>query len=141
MCIQKSYLGEDILAYPVFVIEWRIVGKRREQGVMIGIAVRTEERLIVDPQKDIIDHPYIMSLDMWELYGKERKKKRRTRIVNNYDNNSRTDEVYENLRSNTKCKVLMGAERDRILGVERFSSVPSMYTSQSETYNTTEEEM
>lgn len=55
----------------------------------IGVAVNTRERLIMEVRMDIIDHLYIMVLDLCELEKTNRKKKRRSRVVNTYDNNLR----------------------------------------------------
>lgn len=40
---------------------------------------------MVETRSDLIDHPYIQIVDVWELDEKN-KKKRWTRIVNVYDN-------------------------------------------------------
>lgn len=42
---------------------------------------------------NIIDYPYIMALNLWELEKSGRKKKRRTRVVNTYDNDLRVNQV------------------------------------------------
>lgn len=49
--------------------------------------------LIVEAWMNIIDHLYIMVLDIWELEGQRGKKKSRTRLANTYDKSLRVDQV------------------------------------------------
>lgn len=60
----------------------------------IGVAVTTKKRIIVEAKTGIINHPYIQVLDVWEL-GKTAgaKKKRRTGIINVYDNHLHANQV------------------------------------------------
>lgn len=42
-------------------------------------------KVIVEARTDLLDHPYFMVMDVWEL-NRAREKTRRTRIINCYDN-------------------------------------------------------
>lgn len=54
--------------------------------MVIEIAIITRNRIIVEARADIINHPYIQVLDVWELVKRREKKKRRMKVVNVYDN-------------------------------------------------------
>jgi len=43
-------------------------------------------QLIIESRTDLIDHPYALVHDIWDLYRGTRAKKRRTRLINLYDN-------------------------------------------------------
>lgn len=59
----------------------------------IGIVVTTRNRIIVEARMNIINHPYIKVLDVWELEKRVGKKKSRKGIVNMYDNYLKADET------------------------------------------------
>lgn len=92
------------------------MGKRKKQRVAIEIAVNTSGRLIIEARTDIIDHPYIMAIDVWELEKPGEEKKRRTRLISPYNNNLRANQVWRGVESNTRHRTLANAEWDRILG-------------------------
>lgn len=77
--------------------------------------VTMRNRLIVEVGTDIIDHPYIQAVDICELEERRRKKKRRTNIVNVYDNRLQTDQAWNKVRSNTKRRALADADSDSII--------------------------
>jgi hypothetical protein len=53
----------------------------------VAVAIRRDlfNQAVVEARTDLIDHPYIMAMDIWEL-GRAKEKKRRTRVINCYDN-------------------------------------------------------
>ena len=53
----------------------------------MAIAIRRDlvNKVIVEAQTDLIDHPYLIAMDVWEL-NRAREKTRRTQIINCYDN-------------------------------------------------------
>ena len=52
--------------------------------MVLGVKKDICGRVIVETRSELIDHPYIQVVDVWEL--DKQKKKRLTRIVNVYDN-------------------------------------------------------
>jgi hypothetical protein len=51
------------------------------------VAIRRDlfDRTTVEARTDLINHPYLMALDIWEL-NRSGEKARRTRVINCYDN-------------------------------------------------------
>jgi hypothetical protein len=43
-------------------------------------------QLIIEARTDLINHPYALVLDIWDLQPNIKTKKRRTRLINIYDN-------------------------------------------------------
>lgn len=93
VCIQEPYVSGGVLSHLAFDIRWGTVGKRKEQTVAIGKVVSTRGRLIVEARTNIIDHSYIMVLDLWELEKPGGKKNRKTRVANTYENNLTAHQV------------------------------------------------
>lgn len=58
----------------------------------IEIVGTMRNRIIVEAKTDIINHPYIKVLNVWELEERGGRKKRRTRIVNVYGNHLQPDQ-------------------------------------------------
>ena len=85
LCIQEPYLGGKGMLHPAYDFRFSMCGEYRQQRVAVGVKRDLKGRLIVESRSDIVDHPYIQVLDVWEL-DSQGKKKRRTRIVNVYDN-------------------------------------------------------
>lgn len=85
LCIQEPCLGEKGMVHPAYEIVLGNVGDRRQQRVAMGVKKDLGGRLIVENRSDLVNHPYIQVFDVWEL-DSSRKKKRKTRIVNVYDN-------------------------------------------------------
>lgn len=77
-----------------------MIRKRKKQRVAIGIAVSTRRQLIMEARTNIINHSYIMTLDLWELERPDGKKNRLMRVVNIYENNQMADQVLSIVRSN-----------------------------------------
>lgn len=87
MYVQELYLDGALLSYLDFHIRCGMAENRKEQKVTIGVAANTRGRLIVEARTDVIHHLYIMMLDLKELDLQRRKKKKRVRVVNTYNNN------------------------------------------------------
>lgn len=84
--------------------------------VAIEMAVSTKGQLIVKARMNTINHLYIMTLDLWELERSGGKKKKRTRVVNTYNNNFTVDQIWGAVGRSIKRRELADAECDRILG-------------------------
>lgn len=71
--------------HPAYDFGFSHVGERRQKRVALGVKRDLGGRLIVETRLDLIDHPYVQVLDVWELNA-QMNKMRKTRIVNIYDN-------------------------------------------------------
>lgn len=91
--------------------------KRKEQRVAIGIAVSIRGRLIVETRMNIIDYPYIMILNLWELEKLGEMKKRRTRVNNTYDNLLKADQMLGGVGRSSRSTALSDEYWKRILVV------------------------
>lgn len=67
----------------------------------------------METRSDLIDHPYLQVVDVWELKS-QRKKKRRTRIVNIYDNWVGRDQIWQGDREE-KRRAIQDAEWETII--------------------------
>lgn len=64
MCIQELYIGGDVLTHSAYDIRWETVEQRKEQREAIGIAVSPRGRFLVEARTDIIEHSYVMAIDV-----------------------------------------------------------------------------
>lgn len=85
LCLQEPYLGEKGMVHPAYEFRFSNIGETRQQRVAVGVRKDIQGRIVVESRSDIIEHPYIQVLDVWEL-DIQKKKKRKSRIVNVYDN-------------------------------------------------------
>lgn len=76
----------------------------------IGVAITTRNRLILEARTDILDDPYIQVQDLWELEKRVGAKKRRTQIVNVYDNHLCADQVGEEVESTSPRRACADAK-------------------------------
>ena len=83
-CLQEPYVN-DGFRHGGYQIYWPEAGKHRNQRVAIAIRRDLFNKIMVEARTDLLDHPYLMALDVWEL-GRAREKTRRTRVINCYDN-------------------------------------------------------
>lgn len=92
-----------------------MVGDQKERQVAVGIAIITKNRIIVEARMEIFNHPYIQVLNVWELDERGRKKTRRRRVGNVYDNYLPADQVWTGVGSNTRRRTLANTEWDCII--------------------------
>ena len=83
-CLQEPYIDTEF-RHGGYQIYWPESGSRRDRRVAVAIRRDLASKVIVEARTDLLDHPYLMALDIWEL-NRAREKVRRTRIVNCYDN-------------------------------------------------------
>ena len=87
VCIQEPFLGKKNLAYAGFNLYWPAEAHdRKDNRVLIAVRKELLNKIIVENRTDLFSHPYDMVLDITEgqIHTKSRRKK--TRIVNIYDN-------------------------------------------------------
>jgi len=86
VCLQEPYIDREF-RHGGFLIHWPEKAEQRNKRVAIAIRRDLTDQMNIEARTDLINHPYIMALDVWELEeSPQRSPKRRTRLVNCYDN-------------------------------------------------------
>lgn len=81
--LQEPYAGaRHTISHPSYQLRWPECDKK---DIRVALAIRVDvlDTYVFEERTDLIDHPCVQCLDVWETY--ERKKVRRTRIVNIYN--------------------------------------------------------
>ena len=87
VCIQEPFLGKKDLAHSGFNLYWPAgTHDRKDNRVLIAVKKDLLHTTIVENRTDLISHPYGIVLDITEGNIHGRGQKRKTRIVNIYDN-------------------------------------------------------
>ena len=87
VCIQEPFLGRKNLAHSGFNLYWPAgTHDRKDNRVLIAVRKDLLNATIVENRTDLISHPYGMVLDITEGDIHVRGQRRKTRIVNVYDN-------------------------------------------------------
>lgn len=97
LCLQEPYIGSGGMSHPTYDFRYSNLGEQRQERVALGVKKDSRGRIMVETRSDLIDYPYIQVVDVWEL-DSQRKKKRKTRIVNVYDNWVGRDQVWQGYR-------------------------------------------
>ena len=82
-CLQEPYIDRDF-SHGGYLLYWP-EGGRRDCRVVIAVRRDLLDQLIIEARTDLISHPYILAVDIWDL-DRAREKARRTRVINCYDN-------------------------------------------------------
>ena len=82
-CLQEPYIDRDF-SHGGYLLYWP-EGGRRDCRVVIAVRRDLLDQLIIEARTDLISHPYILTVDIWDL-DRAREKARRTRVINCYDN-------------------------------------------------------
>ena len=86
--LQEPYVGrKHQISHPGFQIRWP-EGEKREIRVALAIRVDVLDTYVFEERTDLVDHPCVQCLDIWET--QRRQKVRMTRVVNIY-NRARMD--------------------------------------------------
>ena len=83
-CLQEPYIDMEF-RHGGYQIYWPEAGSPRDRRVAVAIRRDLVNKMIVEARTDLLDHPYLMAIDVWEL-NRAREKARRTRVINCYDN-------------------------------------------------------
>ena len=82
VCLQESYVGQNPISHPGYTLYWPEIGKQNEKRVSITIRRDIMAHYIIEARTDLINHPYALVLDIWEMSIKistKRGEKRKTR--------------------------------------------------------------
>ena len=84
ICLQEPYIGQYAFSHPGYHLRWPYKGKDSEKRVLIAIK-KDLTNILVENRTDLVNHPYIIAIDIWELHNKTKRKIRRTRLINCYN--------------------------------------------------------
>ena len=84
--LQKPYIGIRNISHPGYTIHWPEEEKRSAKRVAIAIKKDLVSQIVIEARTDLINHPYIQVLDIWELHVNTKTKCRYTKLTNIYDN-------------------------------------------------------
>jgi Endonuclease-reverse transcriptase len=82
--LQEPYIARDF-RHGGYLLYWPEEGDRKDARVTIAIRRDLLDKLIIEARLDLLNHPYLMAVDVWDL-NRARARARRTRVVNCYDN-------------------------------------------------------
>jgi hypothetical protein len=86
ICLQEPYVGQIPISHPGYTLYWPETGKQNEKRVSIAVKRDIMAQIIIEARTDLINHPYTLVLDIWDIQPVIKTKKRRTRLINVYDN-------------------------------------------------------
>ena len=77
-CLQEPPVGKNDISHPGFMLYWP-EGPRKDTRVVTAVRRDIVDKIVIEARTDLANHPYFMVIDVIE-------EKRRTRVVNCYDN-------------------------------------------------------
>lgn len=86
ICLQEPYVGIHSFSHPGYEIKWPEKGKNSEKRVLTAIKKDLLTKIITESRSDLVNHPYLLAIDVWELHPQSKRKMRKTRLINCYDN-------------------------------------------------------
>ena len=84
VCLQEPYIGTYDYSHPGYNFRWPEKGIKRDKRVLIAIKKEILTNIVIENRSDLVNHPYFLVLDIWDL-SKTKQKMRRTRLINCYD--------------------------------------------------------
>ncbi|POS82856.1 hypothetical protein EPUL_005389, partial [Erysiphe pulchra] len=72
--LQEPYLSEKGMVHPAYDLRFSDAGETQQQRVAVGVKKDIRGRIIVESRSDLIEHPYIQVLDVWELDVQKKRK-------------------------------------------------------------------
>ena len=74
-----------------------------EKRVLVAIRKDLLTKVITESYSDLVNHPYFLAIDVWELHSKLKQKMWKTRLINCYDNRINSNITYqEDIDSNRR---------------------------------------
>lgn len=95
ICLQEPYNGIYSFSHPGYEIRWPEKGKNSEKRVLIAVKKDLLNKIITESRSDLINHPYFLAIDVWELHPQSQRKLRKTRLINCYDNRIGPNTTYQ----------------------------------------------
>ena len=87
-------MGKFSFFHPGYKIKWPEKGENREKRVFITIKRDLLTKIITEPCSDLLNHLYFLAIDVWELHPQSKQKRRKTRLINCYDNEISSNTMY-----------------------------------------------
>ena len=82
--IQEPFIGTRDIQHNGFSLHWP-GGERKDARVLTAIRKDLANRVVVEKRSDLVDHPYVIMLDIKDFNTNTRLPTRCTRVVNIYD--------------------------------------------------------
>ena len=95
ICLQEPYNGIYSFSHPGYEIRWPEKGKNSEKRVLIAIRKDLLTKIITESRSNLVNHPYFLVIDVWELHPQSKHKMRKTRLINCYDNRIGLNTTYQ----------------------------------------------
>jgi glutamine synthetase type III len=70
-------------------------GKKREKRVLIAKKRDILNRVVIEVRFDLVNHPYFLIINIWELYLQTKAKIGRIRLIISYNNKIGLETVYQ----------------------------------------------
>ena len=83
--VQEPFIGNREIAHSGFNFYW-LQGEKKNIRVMTAMRKELVDKIIIDHRTDLFNHPYFMLLEIQELDPQLKKPRRKTQVVNVYDN-------------------------------------------------------
>lgn len=83
--LQGPFIGTREISHSAFNFYW-LQAERKEIKAMMAIQKELTDKIVIEHRTDLINHPYVMLLEICELDPRSKKPGRKTRVVNIYDN-------------------------------------------------------
>lgn len=84
VCLQEPYISTEF-RHGSYLLYWPERGDRKSARVVIAVRRELLNKKVIDARIDLLNHPYLMIVDVWDL-DRDRNQTRRTRVINCYDN-------------------------------------------------------
>jgi len=84
VCLQEPYIKREF-RHAGYLIYWPEEGEHRNHRVAVAVRKDLLSQKIFEARTDLLNHPYLMVIDVWDL-DRSGNRARRTRIINCYDN-------------------------------------------------------
>ena len=67
ICLQEPYVGINSFSHPGYEIKLPEKGENKEKRVLIAIRKDLLTKVITEARSDLVNHPYVLALDIWDL--------------------------------------------------------------------------
>ena len=85
VCLQKPFLGNKDITYSAFNF-YQPERVKANARVLIVAKKELGNKIIVENQIDLVDHPYFVTLDIQNIDEQSNRPKSRIKVINIYDN-------------------------------------------------------
>lgn len=83
--VQEPFIGHREISHSGFNFYWP-QGEKKNIRVMTAVRKDLVYKIVIDHRTDLVNHPYFMLLEIRELNPRSKRLRRKTWVVNVYDN-------------------------------------------------------